>query len=320
MTDLDKEKRKKIIWIHNFPRETGAGGVWMYNQYDFLKEDIDIYYLDRLRNPLIFLKHMMKLIIISKRYSIAHAQYGSAVGFLTSLMQCSKILSLKGSDWYQAPNPSFIQKIRIYVGGLLTKFSIKRFDHIIVMSNAMKKQVIKKFPKVKVETIVDPIDLTKFKAIHVDTKERVKKILFASVHLDNPIKQFPLAKRSFDLLHEKMPNTKLVTMSNIPHEEVCEFMNKVDVLLLTSTHEGWPNVVKEILACNRPFVSTNVSDLAALASHTKSCFVCNDDALELSTALYNSLNAEPENLRKHVEPFNMKETLNTIRNIYTNYL
>ncbi|MEA5409980.1 glycosyltransferase [Haloarculaceae archaeon H-GB2-1] len=36
------------------------------------------------------------------------------------------------------------------------------------------------------------------------------------------------------------------------------WMNAADVLLLTSKREGFPNTVKEALACNLPVVSTDV--------------------------------------------------------------
>jgi glycosyltransferase involved in cell wall biosynthesis len=260
------------------------------------------------------------LIKMSQKYDIVHAQYGSAVGFLTSFTRGTRILSLKGSDWYNAPNPSIFHKVRVFVGGLLTSFSINRFHHIIVMSDTMKQQVLAKFPNATVETIVDPIDLKKFKAQAVPKKEDTKKVLFASVNINNPIKQFPLAKKSFELLRKRIPNSEFVTMSNIPHNEVCAFMNSMDVLLLTSTHEGWPNVVKEMLALDKPFVSTKVSDLEAIASQTNSCYVCEDDPEELSNSLYKSLNAPKENLRHLVKDFNMEESLARIVKIYKSYV
>ena len=253
-----------------------------------------------------------------------HAQYGSAVGFLTSFTKSTKILSLKGSDWYRAPNPSMIHKIRIYVGGLFTKWSMNKFNHIIVMSNEMKNQVQAKYPKKSVETIVDPIDLDMFfKDFENDSNKghnEIKKVLFASVNKNNPIKRFELARKSFEILKETLPEAELIIMSNVSHDEVRDFMKKMDVILLTSTHEGWPNVVKEMLSLDKPFVSTNVSDLESIARQTNSCFVCEDDPVELATALNKSLQAPREDLRKFVVDFRMENNLNAVRKIYNKYL
>lgn len=320
MTEIDSNKKNEIIWIHNFPKKVGEGGGWMYNQHEFLKDDVDLYYLDNLRNPVRFVQHCVTLRKLSKNYKIAHAQYGSAVGFITSLMKCKRIVSLKGSDWYKNPDTSLIQKIRIALGNKLTSFSLKRFHHIIVMSDAMKRQVKQQFPKANLATIVDPIDLDRFKPLDLPIENETKKILFASVNLANPIKRFDLAKKSFEVLQRKMPDSELISMSKIPHEEVCNFMNGVDILLLTSTHEGWPNVVKEMLACNKPFVSTDVSDLRALAEKTKSCQVCNDSPEDLGEALFKSLKAEKEDLRKFVKEFSMEQTLAVIKGVYAQYM
>ncbi|NHF61077.1 glycosyltransferase family 4 protein [Flavobacteriaceae bacterium TP-CH-4] len=292
----------------------------MYTQYQSVKDRVDLYHVDNLKNPFVLLRHLLKLRVLAKKYDIAHAQYGSAVGFLTSLMGCTRILSLKGSDWYVSPSTSLLEKLRILMGIQMTRISLKRFHHIIVMSDAMKKEVLKSVPGAEVETITDPIDLDKFKPSRIPAENKVKKVLFAAVHLDNPVKRFSLAQRSFELLRKKLPNTELVTMSRIPHSEVCNFMNGMDVLLLTSTHEGWPNVVKEMLACNKPFVSTQVSDLEAYAARTKNCFVCNDSPQELADALYKSLRAPEEDLRRLVRDFNLDESLSALKKIYDKYL
>lgn len=57
------------------------------------------------------------------------------------------------------------------------------------------------------------------------------------------------------------------------------YMNACDVLLVTSTHEGSPNVVKEALACNLPVVSTDVGDVRERIKHVEGCVLCENDDL-----------------------------------------
>ena len=44
----------------------------------------------------------------------------------------------------------------------------------------------------------------------------------------------------------------------VPAEVLAELMSAADVLCLSSTNEGWPNVVHEALACGTPVVATDV--------------------------------------------------------------
>jgi len=58
-----------------------------------------------------------------------------------------------------------------------------------------------------------------------------------------------------------------------PQEEVNLFYNAADVLLLTSFHEGSPNVIKEAMACNCPIVSTDVGDVRDIIENTEGCYI-----------------------------------------------
>ena len=63
-------------------------------------------------------------------------------------------------------------------------------------------------------------------------------------------------------------------------------MNACDVLLMTSLHEGSPNVVKEALACNLPIVSTDVGDVRNRIGALDGCVVCaTDDPATIAEAL-----------------------------------
>ncbi len=66
-------------------------------------------------------------------------------------------------------------------------------------------------------------------------------------------------------------------------------MSAADCLLLTSSIEGSPNVVKEALACDLPVVSTDVGDARELLARAEPSWLCPDDPDRLSRALVECL-------------------------------
>jgi teichuronic acid biosynthesis glycosyltransferase TuaC len=67
-------------------------------------------------------------------------------------------------------------------------------------------------------------------------------------------------------------------------------MNASDALLLTSLHEGSPNVVKEALAVNLPVVSTNVGDVPdRIRGIPGSTLLECDDPVSIAAALQKTL-------------------------------
>ena len=67
-------------------------------------------------------------------------------------------------------------------------------------------------------------------------------------------------------------------------------MNACDALLLTSSHEGSPTVIKEALACQVPIVSTDVGDVSERLLGVDNCYVAGtNDVDSLAEKLYTVL-------------------------------
>ena len=66
-------------------------------------------------------------------------------------------------------------------------------------------------------------------------------------------------------------DVELHALTDVPHEVVPTWLNAADAVLLTSAHEGSPNVVKEALACNVPVVSVDVGDVRERIGKVDGC-------------------------------------------------
>lgn len=178
-----------------------------------------------------------------------------------------------------------------------TRNALARIRSVIAVSKRIKRELLQCGYAAPITVIPSPIDLTRFRL--VDRLEtRIQQfghrgtepwILFTTLHVDNPIKRTRLALEVMQRVRRKYPESQLRVASGVPHEQMPDFVSTCDLVLCTSHYEGWPNSVKEGLACGLPFVSTDVSDLADLALVHPECFAGDADPDVLSTAVLKAL-------------------------------
>jgi len=105
-------------------------------------------------------------------------------------------------------------------------------------------------------------------------------VLFAGA-FDNQVKNSSLARAATDLI----PNVHLVEMRGYNRKQVNLAMNAANCLLMTSHHEGSPQVVKEAMTCGTPIVSVNVGDVAEITNNIEGCYITSYDAKELANSI-----------------------------------
>jgi len=304
----------RIIWVHTFNPKIKNSGVFMY---EFLRafelnEDVHIklFFLGSLSNPVQLGKNLISLVKQRHEYDVIHCQYGSFCSLMCMFLPNKKIVTLRGSDLIRLTIGTWKERLHSRIAGFFTRFSLPKYDRIIVMSNQMKNMLPPKYA-MKTSVVTDPIDLTKFtqqdrsssrKKIFPAFDDNDVLILFTSISRENPIKRFWLAESVVKKLNaiNNGIKYKLVSANSFSNEDMKYVFSSADVCLLTSIYEGWPNCIKESLACNTPFVSTDVSDLKDVAIRTKNCFVCKSDVDDLAEKILCSLKMPAEDLRKRI--------------------
>ncbi len=290
----------RVAWVHSFKPSIIGSGSFMHELHASLsKTDIKpvMIGLGNLSSPLRIPFAFRQLKYETHDFDIIHAQYGSACGFLVSYLEKPKLLTLRGSDWYGYIGDSFLSSIRSNVAPLLTRLSLSRFHRIVTVSNKIKYEVSNNIPKKIICVLPSGIDLNLFRPLdRMQARRRMGYpndkspwVLFSSVTKHNPLKRPQLAMEAVKIAKQTIPDIKLMTMTNIPRKDVPSFVAACNVILLTSTHEGWPNVIKEGLACNIPFVSTDVSDLRSIADVENSCYVTEPSPEALAKCLIRSI-------------------------------
>jgi glycosyltransferase involved in cell wall biosynthesis len=327
--EFNLEQTMRILWVHNFSDRVVSAGVFMFSLAGELRRigvDLDLYNTGSLRSFTNLLAARHKVARMSSQYDLVHAQFGSACALVTSRAKCPKVLSLRGTDLLGCDTGSWWYLMHGRAARWMTRRSLTHYDRVLVMSHRMRSELLQYHGRsLGVAVVPSGVDLQRFRP--VDRMEARRKlgfpgdkrpwVLFATLRPHNPIKRPELASAAFEYAKSRRPDLVMHTLSGRLHDEVQLWMGAANVLLMTSTREGWPNVVKEALACNVPFVSTDVSDLAAIAGVEPSCTVAEADARALGAGILNAIDcATPVTLRRHVEPMALTKIAEHVRSIY----
>lgn len=228
-----------------------------------------------------------------KEYDIIHAHYGlSAIVAIISKRNEKIIVSFMGDDLVGSHNfdgdITNVSKVMVFINKIFAKYF---FDFNIVKSNEMLRILNVSNSKV----ISNGVDFDRF--FEMDKKEiensliqktnGIKQVLFCS-NPNRSEKNYSLAKEAVKHLTKK--NIELKYIHGIDQENLVNYYNSADCLLLTSFHEGSPNVIKEAMACNIPIVSTNVGDVKEVIGNTNGCFITTFDPEDVANNIEKALN------------------------------
>jgi glycosyltransferase involved in cell wall biosynthesis len=219
-------------------------------------------------------------------FDLLHAHYTlSGWAALIGAGKMPVVLSLMGDDAYG----TFVGVNKV---SLISRYStvLTWFIQPFVQAIICKASNIERFVYTKYKSYIIPngIDIDKFKP----TSNRCngsntatigkKKVLFLGNRL-NTRKNFSLAQGAVAQLND--PNVELLNPYPISHNEIPQWLNIADVLVLTSWMEGSPNVIKEGMACNCPIVATDVGDVKWVFGDTEGCYLSSFDEKEFSEKL-----------------------------------
>ncbi len=263
--------------------------------------------------------------LLKKKYDIIHAHYGLC-GILSEFARKKEklVVSFMGSDLISSNemNGSYSLK-RKFIVKINKYFAKNRYDFNIVKSRQMR--IILKYSE-NVEIIPNGVDFQKFypmedkqsvkKSLNLNSKK--KYILFAA----NPkkdVKNYPLAEKAFAIAN--FNNVELKVVNNVDQQILNLYYNAVELLLLTSYHEGSPNIIKEAMACNCPIVSTDVGDVKDVIENTEGCYLSSHDEKDVAMKTEKALKfAKRTNGRKHIKHLEASIIASKIINVYEQIL
>lgn len=249
--------------------ENEIDSITRYN--DFVESRC--FFITSRMSPFKILRSIMELKQIIRDYQpdLIHSQVGSITSFIAakSKGKIPLITTFGGSDLLGLKRNNTYWKIRSKLSRMFSDYSANKSDGIICVSLSLFNNLGVKEKK-KAVVIPRGIDLEFFKPIEF-RKARTKMgwsldekvVLFNHSNASSYVKNLPLAIESINQLNEEYHiNARLEILENMSKEDVMMRMNATNLLLVTSFHEGSPNIVKESMACNLPIVSVDVGDVS----------------------------------------------------------
>lgn len=240
---------------------------------------------------------LLKKELKCNNYNIIHAHYGSsAIVALLAKRKEKLIVSFMGDDILGTKNDNGKNTLISILESKFHKFLARYFyNYSIVKSEEMNSALRIK----NCEVIPNGVDIDKFTSIDmIEAQKKLKlelnnKYILFAADPKRPEKNINLAKKAISLLEKK--NVKLLVVFNIENDLIPYYLNASSVVILTSFHEGSPNIIKEAMACKRPIVTTDVGDVKKIIGNTKGCYVVKFDPIDVGTGISNALNFANEN-------------------------
>ncbi len=265
------------------------------NQINSLKPLLNSFVIEVIYslNPFFVLRKIFELRRICKQVDVVHAQYGSLTSLIAHFAKRGKplVISFGGSDLLGSSGKGWVWLLRNWITRQMGLWAANDCDRIIVKSQTLLMSLPPNFHK-KTKVIPNGVDT---KIFFPANKQEAKKrlgwredafyILFTPSRANNVlVKNLPLATEVIDTVKEKLGNVSMEFILDRSAGEVAEMMNGADCLLLTSLHEGSPNIIKEAMACNLPIVTVHVGDVMERLWSVKNAFVVDSYNQELISA------------------------------------
>jgi teichuronic acid biosynthesis glycosyltransferase TuaC len=266
--------------------------------------------------------NQLRKYVKNKKTDIIHAHYGfSGIAARIACPRKKLIVSFLGDDLMGNINLkghySTISKLFVFINILFARYF---YQFNIVKSENLATKLINRTPY---RIIPNGVDIEKFTPVDKEVARKSLKITSEKIVLfgGDParrVKNFTLAKQSLEIVKLKQ-KYKLIALKNISFENISFYYNAADLLLLTSFHEGSPNVVKEAMACNCPVISTDVGDVRRLIGNLDGCFIAGFNAAEVASKIENVLKRNKRTAgRNHIIEMGLdnKNIANEIIRIY----
>lgn len=305
-------------------------GTFVASQVESLRDvgvDVEVLCLDRLeagRRVYRNLAETARARFNTVKPDLVHVMYGGVMSAVVTkaIRERPVLVSFCGSDLLGIRGGA-VQKLSARFGVAASKRAAVRAAGIVVKSENLLNALPKGIDRSRVWLLPNGVDLRRFRPLdRLECQRRLgwdplrRHALFPADPA-RPEKRFALAEACVARLNESGADVELHVLKDVPHEDVPRWLNAAEVILVTSTHEGSPNAVKEALACNVPVVSVDVGDVRARIDGIEGCFIADSSPEDLAIKVGHVLERKaPIDARKRLDDVSLEHVAEKLREIY----
>jgi len=296
-----KRASLRILAVTNvYPSaDAPASGTFVEQQLKGLRQiglNVDVMVVDRLGRGMscyLGLGRKVRARIVKYRPDVVHVMYGGVMADMVTraVGEVPIVVSFCGSDLLGELLSGPIRKFISRYGVMASHNAARRATGIIVKSENLRNALPNHVDHSKVRIIPSGIDLERFRPLSQEAcrarfgwNANHFHVLFPTNN-GNPVKRPDLARAAIDRVIRSGIPAELHYLCGVAHDEVPLWLNASDVVLLTSLHEGSPNIVKEALACEIPVVSVDVGDVPERLRGIDGCYIALPEPGDIVTKL-----------------------------------
>lgn len=279
--------------------ETPAAGTFVEQQVEGLRRigvEVEVFLVDRKHRGIGVYRKFGDGLREKVRHfqpSLVHVMYGGVMAEVVTrtVADLPMVVSFCGSDLLGERLSRTDKRLMAWVGVLASRRAARRADGLIVKAQNLKNALPVDVSRKRVRVIPNGVDQERFRPMDRDEcraslgwEKSAFHVLFPA-NSGNPVKRPWLARMALDQMVTRGVGAQLHHLSGIPHKLVPVWLNASDAVLVTSRHEGSPNIIKEALACDVPVVSVDVGDARERLAGVEGCHISESDPASIAAKL-----------------------------------
>lgn len=294
-------------------------GWAFYNSAVQIKKDLEKYYDIDIISMEIFQGNAVKIFILSKEYDLTYFMWRGFISWIYSDASKSYIESLGYT--YEEFEEEYLKNNNIVTlicdhlflndeGHKLTEFICNNVKGYIVSSKKLM-DIYSQNPNIKSPSAVIPdgVDLNLFKMYNTskykDFYEKKEAVIgwagnskFVDENDDDLKGVQKVIKPAIDELLAEGYNIKLDIVDRnikmIPHKDMPNYYNNIDIYVCASRTEGTPNTILEAMACGVPVISTDVGIVPEVFGTLQKTYIIERTKEDLKNKIINLLTNRDE--------------------------